>query len=149
MLSLVLAINNNRTIGLNGKMPWNNKEDLQFFRKTTMGKTIVMGRKTIDGLPKSLDGRNILTVSRDKSLPNVILDFDQFLQQHQSSSEDIYICGGGEIYAKAMPFASRIILSIINDDTVGDTFFAEIGPEFVLEKEEQHDTFKVEVYKRK
>lgn len=149
MISLIVAVNKNGTIGLYGSMPWRNKEDLQHFRNTTMGKTVVMGRKTVDGLPKKLDGRRILTVSKNLTGHSVIQDFESFLKDHANDTEEIFVAGGGLIYKQAFPYANRVYLSIIEDDTIGDTFFdLEKLNEFKLIKETKYDTFILKEFER-
>lgn len=149
MITLVLAINNKRTIGLDGVMPWRNKEDLKFFRRLTMNQTIVMGRKTVEGLPKSLDGRHILTVSRNESIENSIQDFESFLKEHADTKEQILVCGGGEIYKQALPYAKKIYCSVIDDDTVGDTFFQELDKkEFKRTEKIPFETFVLDIFER-
>ncbi len=150
MITLVLAMNNNRTIGLNGVMPWRNKEDHKFFRRLTMNQTIVMGRKTVDGLPKTLDGRNILTVTRNTEIENSIQDFESYLKEHQNTKEQILICGGGEIYKQAMPYASKIYISVIDDNTQGDTHFPEIdSKEFKQTEKIPFETFVLKIFERR
>lgn len=149
MITLVLAINNKRTIGLDGVMPWRNKEDLKFFRRLTMNQTIVMGRKTVEGLPKSLDGRHILTVSRNESIENSIQDFESFLKEHADTKKQILVCGGGEIYKQALPYAKTIYCSVIDDDTVGDTFFQELDKkEFKRTEKIPFETFVLDIFER-
>lgn len=149
MLVMIVAMNKHRTIGLDGSMPWRNKEDLAHFRKTTMGHTLVMGRKTVDGLPKSLDGRNIVTVTRDNTLPNAIHDLKLFCEEHQNSSEVIYIAGGGEIYKTCLPYTKQVLVSLIHDnDVVGDTFFPSLDEDFRLVTTQKFNTFTLQLFER-
>ena len=148
MLSILVAVNHKNTIGLNGKMPWRNKEDLYFFRRMTLNQTILMGRKTFEGLPQTLDNRNILIVSRDQSYNNVIPNFKDYLNKHENSEEEIFVCGGGEVYKVSLPYVSKVYLSVINNEVVGDTFFQGLGNEFKLCGVDQYKTFKVKIYKR-
>ena len=150
MITLVVAINNTRTIGLDGKMPWHNPEDLQHFKNYTMHKTLLMGRKTFEGLPKKLHGRNILVVTRQADYEGAVLDLNNFLETHQNTPEEIIVAGGGEIYQIAMDYAEKIVLSIIDNDVKGDTFFPEIDPtQFEVEETKQYETFKCITYTRK
>lgn len=150
MISIIVAVNNVNTIGLNGSMPWRNAEDLRHFRDTTMHKTVVMGRKTIEGLPKILDGRHVVMVSRFESGQDVINDFDEFLKKHEKTDEEVFIAGGGEIYRKSISYASKLYVSRINDDTHGDTTFPEIDPRlFDLIETIPYETFNLEIYERK
>lgn len=150
MITLVLAINKKRTLGLNGKVPWRYAEDLKFFRRLTMGETIVMGRKTVEGLPKTLDGRNIKVVTRNAAIENSIQDFEAFLKANQDTKEQILICGGGEIYQQALPYAHKIYCSVIDDQTVGDTFFPDIDSnEFKQTEKIPFETFVLDIFERK
>ena len=120
-------MNKNGTIGLDGTMPWHVPGDLQFFKRYTMNKTVVMGRKTYDGLPKTLKGRTVLKVSR-LAAEDAIEDFAQYLEMHQHSDEEIVIAGGGEIYRWALPYATRLVLSYIhNNETIGDVTFPDFS----------------------
>lgn len=150
MITLVLAMNKKRTIGLNGVMPWRNAEDLKFFRRLTMNQDIVMGRKTVDGLPKVLDGRKIHIVTRNAELENSIQDFEQFLIEHKDTKEQILVCGGGEIYKQALPYASKIYMSVIDDNTVGNTFFPELDKDQFKQTEKiPFETFVLEIFERR
>lgn len=149
MLVLIAAANKHGTIGLEGSMPWHNPEDLKHFRATTLNHKLLMGRKTVMGLPKKLDKRDIYVVTRNADIPNAVTDLKAFLEAHEASDEVIYVAGGGEIYAQCLPYAKRIVLSIIDDDTVGDTFFPRIDSnEFKLIAEEERESFKLMIYER-
>lgn len=149
MITLVVAINSKSTIGLNGEMPWRNKEDLKHFKNYTMGKKMLMGRKTFEGLPKTLEGRDIYVVTRQKDYPKGVQDLTAYLENNQD--DELIVAGGGEIYKIAMPYADKIVLSIIHDnDVVGDTFFPDIdAQEFREVKREVKDTFTLVTYERR
>ena len=140
-------MNKHRTLGLNGTMPWRNREDLQHFKDYTMNKTVVMGRVTYEGLPKKLEGRNIFVVSRDEKYD--IQDLKRYLEG--DFDEEIVVAGGGEIYKEAIQFADKLVISIIHDnDVIGDTFFPEIDlTVFNKTKSVKFKTFTLEIYKRK
>lgn len=147
MITLIAAMNKHRTLGLNGTMPWRNREDLQHFKDYTMNKTVVMGRVTYEGLPKKLEGRNIFVVSRDEKYD--IQDLKRYLEG--DFDEEIVVAGGGEIYKEAIQFADKLVISIIHDnDVIGDTFFPEIDlTVFNKVKSVKFKTFTLEIYKRK
>lgn len=151
MITLIAAMNEKRTLGLNGKMPWHNPEELQHFKNYTMHKTVLMGRKTYEGLPKKLVGRNILIVSRNKKYEDGVTDLNEFLKNYQNTEEELIVAGGGEIYNKSLKYADKIVLSIIlKNDVVGDTFFPEIDEDlFEIKKIEKFETFKCITYIRK
>lgn len=144
MLILIAAVNKKNTLGLDGSMPWHCPEDWKFFKRMTMGQKLIMGRKTYQGLPKVLKGRDILQVSRKEG---PIHDLDSYLKDYKNE-QDLFIAGGGEIYNMAMPYADKIYLSIINDDTMGDTFFPEIPSAFKLKDKIPFETFVLEIYER-
>lgn len=149
MITMIVAVNNNGTIGLDGVMPWRNKEDLQHFKSSTMGKIVVMGRKTIEGLPKTLEGRFVKMVSKTNSGDDIINDFESYLKVHEKSDEDIYVAGGGNVYQQAFPYAKRVLLSVIDNDTIGDTFFdLKKLDDFRLVKETKYETFKLLEFER-
>lgn len=130
MISCIAAMNHHGTLGLDGQMPWHNPEDLKHFKSYTMGKTLVMGRKTFEGLPKKLQGRNILIVSKHLEGEHIISDLEKFLIKNRNNQEEIVIAGGGEIYKAALPYCDRLVLSFINDnDIIGDTFFPNFNQE--------------------
>lgn len=147
MITLIAAMNKHRTLGLNGTIPWRNREDLQHFKDYTMNKTVVMGRVTYEGLPKKLEGRNIFVVSRDEKYD--IQDLKRYLEG--DFDEEIVVAGGGEIYKEAIQFADKLVISIIHDnDVIGDTFFPEIDlTVFNKTKSVKFKTFTLEIYKRK
>ena len=150
MITLVAAMNNKNTIGLNGQMPWHKPEDLKHFKNYTMGKTVLMGRKTFEGLPGKLRGRHILIVSQNPSYEDRIDDLKNYLENYKED-EELIVAGGGEVYRQALDYANKIVLSLIDDNDVeGDTFFPEIDAnELYLESDEKKDTFRLLTYFRK
>ena len=152
MIVLIAALNHKNTLGLQGKMPWHVPEDLKFFRSTTLHQKLVMGRKTFDGLPKTLDQRDIFVVTRRENpkYVNCVTDFEAFLKDYMNSEAVLYVAGGGEIYRQALPFANRLLISRIDNDVVGDTFFPEIDlAHFERIETVQKETFALEIYERK
>ena len=124
-VTLVAAMGRNRAIGLDGKMPWHLPAELQHFKRTTMGKTIVMGRKTWQSIGRPLPGRQNVVVSRD---PDYLADgaevagsLEQALEI--AASEEVMVIGGGQLYALAMPLANRMVLTVINIEPDADTWF--------------------------
>lgn len=151
MFILIAAVNQVGTIGLEGSMPWHNPEDFKHFKATTMGHRVVMGRKTFEGIPNGLPGREVLCVSRSKqNNVETILDFEAFLKEHATTPESIFIAGGADIYAQALPYASKILLSIIHDNHVmGDTFFPKYDEaNFPIKNIKSFETFTLEERER-
>lgn len=120
MPELIVAMDKKGGIGLNGKLPWNNKEELNIFRKKTMGKAIIVGRKTWENLPK-LDGRDVYFLSNQPLLSAIHSLYDT-----GRSDEDIMIAGGRKIYKHALEipgYITRIHISIMNNEYECDTYF--------------------------
>ncbi len=136
-IALIVAVAENGVIGRDGGMPWHQRSDLRRFRALTMGKPVVMGRKTFQSLPKPLDGRDNIVVTRDRafavegvlvatSLEAAIDLARDCARRHRT--DEIMVIGGAEIYAGALPWADRIYLTRIHAAPEGDTYFPEPDP---------------------
>lgn len=139
---LVLAMAKNGTIGAQGGLPWHIPDDLKHFRAVTMGKPIVMGRKTWDSFPrKPLPGRTNIVVTRDRDWKAdgavVVHSLDEVLERDDS---EIAIIGGGEIFKAALARADAIELTQIDSDFAGDTRLPPFGPEWREVSREYHAT---------
>lgn len=136
MLMMIFACDLNGVIGKNGDLPWRQSTDLQFFKKTTLGKTVVMGRKTWDSLPFPLPGRRNIVISRSNRDDVEVMSIQEV--RGLAKTDDLFIIGGGEIYSIFIEESSVIYRTIIDSKIEdGDTFAPEINPEdFSLESEE-------------
>ena len=136
MLIMIFACDLNGVIGKNGDLPWRQSTDLQFFKKTTLGKTVVMGRKTWDSLPFPLPGRRNIVISRSKRDDVEVMSIEEV--RELAKTNDLFIIGGGEIYSTFIEESSIIYRTIIDSQIEdGDTFAPEINPEeFGLESEQ-------------
>ena len=136
MLMMIFACDLNGVIGKNGDLPWRQSTDLQFFKKTTLGKTVVMGRKTWDSLPFPLPGRRNIVISRSNRDDVEVMSIEEV--RRLAKTDDLFVIGGGEIYSIFIEESSVIYRTIINSKIEdGDTFAPEIKPEdFSLESEE-------------
>jgi dihydrofolate reductase len=126
---IIAAMSENRVIGINNTLPWSLKADMERFKKITLGQPCVMGRKTWESLPKRpLAGRPNIVISR--SLGGVtgarVFPSLQEAVQYYVGYEKLFICGGASVYAEALPFASKIELTVIHRQYEGDVFFPEI-----------------------
>jgi len=126
-LTLIAAMGANRAIGLNGRMPWHLPAELQHFKRTTMGKALVMGRKTWQAIGRPLPGRQNIVVSRSAGFTAVGADVCGSLDAaiESARSEEIMVIGGGQLYALALPRARRMILTLIEVAPKADTWFPE------------------------
>lgn len=129
-LSMIAALGKNRVIGNNNKMPWHLPADLQFFKKTTMGNPIIMGRKTYDSIGRPLPGRLNIILSRDKNLLidgcTVVNSLEQaMLVANEQDSAEVFITGGSYLYNTYLEEADRLYLTLIDEDFEGDTYFPD------------------------
>jgi dihydrofolate reductase len=133
MITLIAACSKNRVIGKDNKLIWHLPEDLKRFKDLTLGNPIVMGRKTYESIGKSLPGRLniILTKNRDFKADNCLIynNIYDMLEIYQQSN--LFVIGGGEIYNMFLPYAKKIELTLIDKDFEGDTFFPELGSDWI------------------
>ena len=127
MITLVAAMGKNRAIGLDGRMPWHLPAELQHFKQVTMGKAIVMGRKTWQSIGRPLPGRQNIVISRNPDFiatgADVVGSLEAALEI--SESEEIMVIGGGQLYSLALAYARRMILTLIDIEPEADTWFPE------------------------
>lgn len=128
LIVLIAAMAQNRTIGAAGKLPWHLPADLQRFRQLTMGQTLLMGRKTYQSIGRPLPGRETIILSRDPAFQvagcTVVASLAAGIAA--ARSEQLFICGGGEIYRQALPLVEKIYLTELRREVAGDTFFPEL-----------------------
>jgi len=127
MITLVAAMGKNRAIGLDGRMPWHLPAELQHFKQVTMGRAIVMGRKTWQSIGRPLPGRQNIVISRNSDFiatgADVVGSLEAALKI--SESEEIMVIGGGQLYSLALAYARRMILTLIDIEPEADTWFPE------------------------
>lgn len=143
IVSLVVAMSENRVIGRNGGLPWHLPKDLQFFKKVTLDKTIVMGRKTFDEIKRPLTNRRNVVITRNPGFRpagvTVVPTLDEALALG-ATEDEVCVIGGGEIFRQALPRADRIYLTLVHAQIEGDTYFPVFEQEgWVLESEERHE----------
>ena len=136
-IAIIVAAAENGVIGRNGDLPWRMPSDLKRFRAMTLGKPVVMGRKTFQSLKKPLDGRDNIVVSRDATYRpegatvvaslETALDFARECAARRGADE-IMIIGGAQIYAQALPQADRVYLTRVHASPVGDAVFPDLDP---------------------
>lgn len=132
MISLLLAMDKNHVIGYQNDMPWHLPKDLKFFRETTTGHTVIMGRKTYESIGKPLPNRkNIVLTRSETNFPEgveVMNDIEAIYELNaQQPDEEIFIIGGGKIYEQVMPHADRMYITEIDAAFDGDTFFPKFS----------------------
>jgi dihydrofolate reductase len=126
----------NRVIGAGNKIPWSLPEDFKWFKQMTTGHVIVMGRKTFESIGRPLPNRTTVVLSRSRfEHPGV--QTLQALDQLPALAGDrqVFICGGAQIYAQALPLCSDLYLTIVKREVEGDTFFPAFEDQFELADE--------------
>ncbi|MEO6421991.1 MAG: dihydrofolate reductase [Candidatus Nitrotoga sp.] len=127
-LAIIAAMARNRTIGINNTLPWRISADLKRFKSLTMGHHLIMGRKTFDSIGKPLPGRTTVVVTRNDALTIegciMAYSLDDAINACVDDDE-VFIVGGAEIYALAMPLVDLIYLTEIRQDVEGDAHFPE------------------------
>ena len=131
---IIVAIADNNAIGRNNELLWHISEDMRFFRRTTLGSPVIMGRKTFESIGRALPGRVNVVISRGFSTGEeveVVGSLEQAYKVAESTNlEKCFVMGGGQIYAQALPSADRLIVThvhtVIED---ADTFFPPIDPQ--------------------
>ena len=125
-IAMIAAMANNRVIGKNNQMPWHLPEDLKHFKAMTLGKPIVMGRKTYDSIGRALPGRLNIVISRQEGLNiagvTCVTSFENAVEV-AGECEELVVIGGGQLYASLLSKADKLYLTEINLDVDGDTHF--------------------------
>ncbi len=163
--SLIAAVADNLAIGKNNKMPWHVPEDLKLFKRLTTGNIIIMGRSTFESVGGVLPGRTTIVVTRNpegfisKHRAEQLLSaksIDEALEKASEISDEaaepktVFIAGGASIYAQTIAGAEELYISRIPGSFEGDTFFPEFrGGGWRLEKTEDFESFRLEVYRKK
>lgn len=135
-ITLIAAVAQNRALGKNNQLLWHLPNDLQFFKRTTLNHPIVMGRKTYDSIGRALPKRLNIVISRQADLTiagcTVVRTLEEAIQlasepAHQpgNTTPEVFIIGGAQIYAAALPLANRMVLTEVKRDFEADVFFPE------------------------
>ncbi len=134
-ITLVAAMARNRAIGKDGKMPWHLPAELAHFKKTTLGHTIIMGRRTFESIGRPLPQRQNIVVSNNPYLRIAGCRVANSLEYAAeiADSEELMIIGGGMLYRHAMPVADRMVLTLVDCEPEADTFFPSWQPSDWLE----------------
>jgi dihydrofolate reductase len=161
MINIIVAMSNNSVIGKNNTLPWHLPTDLKYFKDTTNGHTVVMGRKCWESIPdkyRPLSNRKNIVLSRNKDYvakgATVINDLEQILSSNETNHEQIFIIGGAELYKEAFKYANKLFLTQIFQDVDGDiTLEGLISKDWCLYEgseiyEENGFKFRFELYQK-
>ncbi len=146
LISIIAAMGNGRVIGKDNTLLWHIPDDLKRFKALTLGHPVIMGRKTFESivavLGKALPGRTNIVVTRDVdwkyegALVAHSLE-DAIAQAKEIDSDEIFIGGGAQLYAQALPHTNRLYLTLIDDDKDGDAYFPEYEQQFMRKISEE------------
>jgi dihydrofolate reductase len=132
----IAAMSLNRVIGNGNQIPWHLPEDFKWFKATTTGHVIVMGRKTFESIGKPLPGRETIVLSRSAfSQPGVKTISSLRELPAAPAGKTIFICGGAQIYEQALPLCSEVFLTLVKREVAGDAFFPKFEDQFELVEE--------------
>jgi dihydrofolate reductase len=151
-LIIIAALNHRRVIGNNGKLPWHISDDLKRIKRLTTGHTILMGRRTFESLGKPLPNRRNVVLS-SRSIPGVetYKTIPEALDALKNE-EKVFVFGGGKIFGQLLEKADEWLLTLVDQEAEGDTFFPPyehlIGTMYLLVGKEEHEGFRFLDYKK-
>jgi len=134
-LALIVAMAQNRVIGINNNLPWYLPNDLKYFKAVTMGKPVIMGRKTHESIGKPLPGRTNIVITRDTAFQaegcKIVHSLPEAIELAESiclidGGEEVIVMGGAQIYELALADTDRLYLTKVHADVEGDAFFPEV-----------------------
>lgn len=151
-VTLIAAVGRNGVIGADNDMPWHLPEDFAFFKRTTMGHPMVMGRKTFDSIGRVLPGRRTIVITRQPDWSHADVETAHSLSEALAlagPADEVFVCGGGQVYAEAMPFAQRLLITEVDQAPDGDVTFPTIDRAAWREvSRERRDGFSWVAYER-
>jgi len=138
LISLIVAHSSNRVIGVDGQLPWHIPDDLKYFKAITIGKPIIMGRKTFDSIGKPLPGRLNIIITKNidltieecvvvNNLEAAITEAKNYFKTQDTEQEEIFIIGGAQIFKQSMEFVNKIYITEVHAEYAGDVFFDELS----------------------
>jgi dihydrofolate reductase len=131
-VTIVAAVARNGVIGVDGGLPWHLPDDLRRFKALTMGHVLVMGRKTYESIGHPLPGRTTVVVTRnaawDPGSDEVVRapGLDEAIRAARAIDDEVFVVGGAQVYADALPLAGRLELTLVDDEPDGDTTFPAV-----------------------
>lgn len=131
-ISMIAAVGKNLELGKNNDLIWHFKEDMKFFKETTMGHPVIMGRKTFESLPKALPGRKNIVISANPKYKadgaEVVTSVEEAIKLAETEDTDAFVIGGGRIYNEFLPYADNLYLTEINAECPdADTYFPDFN----------------------
>ena len=158
MINLIWAMTKDNLIGKGNDLPWHYKEDLQYFKKNTMNKDVLMGYNTYlsiySRIGKALPKRNNYVLHFDNSLKlegaTLVTNLEEFLMNYKNNDKELFIIGGASVYKQTLPLADRLYITLINKEYEGDVYFPEVDlSNYNLIRQEDVNELSFLVYERK
>ena len=131
-MKAIAAMSLNRVIGADGKIPWHLSEDLKFFKRTTFGHIVLMGRKTYDSLGKPLPGRENWVLTRGGDLPGVRVIRDVAEISEPNDGRELFVIGGAQLYEILLPHCAEVWLTLVKREVDGDVFLPPFEEDFTF-----------------
>ena len=148
MLTISIAMQENKGIGYKGRLPWHLKEELKLFKNNTIGKNILMGQTTYEGLPRKLKDRHTIVCSIDPEYrvddpdAEVTYDLKGFLEEKEFSDDEVIVCGGASIYRQAYPYCQRALISFVKGEYEVDAYFSVFEmSDWQIDREVEYEDF--------
>lgn len=130
ILSLIAAIGKNNELGKDNTLLWHIPADLKYFRDTTRGHAVIMGRKTFESIGRPLPNRENIVITRDHYWQadgvQVVHSLDEALAVYKDTEQEVFVIGGAQIYAEALPYADKLYITRIDTSVPADTFFPDV-----------------------
>lgn len=149
IISMIAAMADNRIIGKDNEMPWHLPADFAWFKRCTLGKPVIMGRKTYQSIGRPLPGRLNIVISRDPNLSIdgvvVVPSINEALSAAEGV-EEVMIIGGGTIYETFLPKTNRLYLTFVNASLQGDTQFPSWGEDYIESFSEEYSADEKNAY---
>lgn len=135
-VTLIAAVARNGVIGDGTSMPWHLPGDLRHFKATTLGHAVIMGRRTFESIGRPLPGRRTIVLTRRPGWHHPDVETASSLPEALSlagPAGEVFVAGGGEVYAQAMPYAARLLVTEVDQEPAGSVVFPGVDPEVWLE----------------
>lgn len=128
-ITMIAAVGQNKELGKDNQLLWHLPEDLKFFKEQTMGKPIVMGKRTLDSLPRLLPGRLHLVLTHQEIEPNdqirVFRDIDSLVEFITTLEQEVMVIGGAQVYKEMLDLSDKMLLTEVEASTEADVFFPD------------------------
>ncbi|HEU5144715.1 MAG TPA: dihydrofolate reductase [Dermatophilaceae bacterium] len=152
-VTMIAAVARNNVIGNGDSMPWHLPEDLRHFKATTLGHTMIMGRRTFEAIGRALPGRRTIVITRQPDWRHPGVETAHSLADAfflAGPGDEVFVVGGGEVYREAMPYAARLVITHVDQAPDGSVTFPEIDPDTWKEtSRSDRDGYSIVTYERR